>query len=650
MKCKKIIFFIFFVLLSQAARSQSREIQSLLDMPFEDLLNIQVSTASKYEEDINQAPGIVTVISGQEIEGFAAQNLGQILNRVVGAYFISANVWTDNLVFFRGQAMTPYNNHTLILLNGRPVRDPISGGLNSPVFAAFPVDAIDRIEVIRGPGSVLYGSCAYSGIINIILKDIKTDGHELGANLTYGTYSTLSTGLTGMLKKGDFSGTFGFSYLGDRGPEYDFTDYNNLYASARFDRKTMGLAASMNYKNASLNVYYGSFNPYSLSGSQNAWSDQDPHKLLNHDKIFIDAGYLMPVNQKIKINYNFTYNRHAFQAEDDDVVAASDFLIEGMISYDPAEQLNIIAGAVFSRDSYSAARLIDGNTVTSSFYTQLSYYLSSSFKLIGGIQYNKIENIDGHFSPRMGFVYNMTSDIGIKGLHSTAYRKAYPLETSFNHPLFRGNLEISPELITTTEFQLFHTAERLQSSVTIFHSRMSNIIIRRAIPDVSIAPPLPPYYLKYFNGGTHDWWGFELEKKLTAVKNLFITWNVMYQINKNDEGIENAALHSNLIAKGGILYSDNRASLGIYGSYFSKPHPVSIINPNVINSNPHAERYVLVSCKLSYRISDAVKMALNGDNLFDYYVRYPEYTSRGVNTLIPLSKGRIMYATLSLTL
>jgi len=70
----------------------------------------------------------------------------------------------------RGDIQSQLSNHILVLLNGRPVRESLLGGLNFPFFSAFPVEMIERKELVRGPGSVLYGTNAYSGIVNVITR------------------------------------------------------------------------------------------------------------------------------------------------------------------------------------------------------------------------------------------------------------------------------------------------------------------------------------------------------------------------------------------------------------------------------------------------------------------------------------------------
>lgn len=93
-----------------------------------------------------------------------------MLNWATSIYTSGSYLYPDNAVSIRGDLLTQNDNHRLVLINGRPFRDVLESGLNSSIYLAFPVDAIDHIEIIRGPGSVLYGSNAYTGVINVVTK------------------------------------------------------------------------------------------------------------------------------------------------------------------------------------------------------------------------------------------------------------------------------------------------------------------------------------------------------------------------------------------------------------------------------------------------------------------------------------------------
>jgi len=630
------------VLLFVCAQGAAQDIRTLMDLPLEKLMQVDVSVASKRPEDKYDAPGIITVITREEVLGFAAENLGQVLNRVVGASFLTANVYSDNLVQFRAQSLTPYNSHVLILLNGRPMRDPMSGGLNSPVYTAFPVQSIDHIEIIRGPGSVLYGSCAYSGVINIITNMPSEDSSHTEFQAGAGTMGTFFQSAGIRFKKKEFKGALSLFHLNDNGPEYSFTGYEDVSGSGRFDRECLGITGSARYRDFSMNFYAGGFFPYALSGSRITWNGRDPSSSVNQNMLFIDAGYKKQVNPSCGISVNTTYNMHMIDAEGDAEIFGEDMLVEGTVRITKGSA-HILAGALAQGDRYRGDLFHDGSSLVLAMYAQADIRVNT-VKFIGGMQFNKIEGVAGNLSPRIGAVVPFTANAGMKLLYSQAFRRAYPFETSFNHPLFKGDLHIRPELIRTAEAQIFYHVKRFQSSVTVYASRMLDIISRRWVDDP--ASPIGEY-VTHYNAGTHDFAGIEAEGQWYAGSRVFVTGSFYVQKNRNDAGIDNAALHPGTMAKLGVLYNARRFSAGVYACGFGRPFPVSTVNPGVKEVNPEAEAYTLVSAKVSVKPFRNVNISVMANNLLDLDIRYPEYTTRGVNTLIPLYSGRKIWAAVS---
>ena len=606
-----------------------------------DLMDVKVSVASKSEEDINDAPGIITIISRQEIEGFAAENLGQILDRVVGANFLSANCWTDNIVHFRGQSKTPYDNHTLILLNGRPVRDPMTGGFNSTIYAVFPIQTIDHIEIIRGPGSVLYGSAAYSGVINIVTRQAMAESAEASFSLSAGTQGAFAQQFSGGVNKERMSFNYGFNHYSNDGPEFEFIDGIGVAGKENWDRTYYSGFANMSFEGLNINGYYAKFEPYGLGGANLDWREDNT---MEHTHLFIDAGYSHDFNENFTLDGNVTINRHEFlEVLGDNDNEGYDFLYELTAKIKPVEGMNIILGGVVDNTDYSGTRLIDNNIIDSSIYAQLDYMINDQVKLIGGFQWNKPDGIDGHFSPRIGLIFKATENLGFKALYSSAFRKGYPWETSFSHPVFKGNLELKPELIDTAEAQLFYIDENNQASATFYYSNMSDIIIRNYHVD-----PTAPYgfYLKYANGGEHEFYGFELEDKFRVNENLFLLGSFYYQSNEDDQGVEDATLHPNVMFKIGALYNYEGWSVGVWNSYFGDPTQV----PGQPDTNEVPEGYNLLSAKITYTASENLKFSIEGVNLLDELITYPEYTSRGINSLIPLYSEASVFATVTYTI
>jgi outer membrane receptor for ferrienterochelin and colicins len=98
------------------------------------------------------------------------------------------------MVAARGDQTKIDGGHILLLINGRPTREILEGGVISDVLESFPIDALDHIEVVRGPGSVLYGSNAFSAVVNLITKDVQDRGFTVsGAAGAGGAFSTSGT-------------------------------------------------------------------------------------------------------------------------------------------------------------------------------------------------------------------------------------------------------------------------------------------------------------------------------------------------------------------------------------------------------------------------------------------------------------------------
>lgn len=138
--------------------------EQLLAMSLEDLMKTKVRISTNTEQTLPKAPSVVSVITADDIKATGATNLTEILQSVPGVY-VRANLFGFRpQVTFRGAGST----QTLLMLNGEPVRDLVwSSGI---FWKGLPTEMIDRVEIIRGPGSALFGSEASAGVINVITK------------------------------------------------------------------------------------------------------------------------------------------------------------------------------------------------------------------------------------------------------------------------------------------------------------------------------------------------------------------------------------------------------------------------------------------------------------------------------------------------
>jgi iron complex outermembrane receptor protein len=139
----------------------------LTTVSIEDLMNIKVSSVSKTEQKVSRTAAAIYVVTQEDIRRSGATNIPDVLRMVPGVDVaqINANTWAITARGFNGR----YANELLVLFDGRPVYIDSSGGVNWDTFD-LPLEDIERIEVIRGPGGAIWGANAVNGVINVITK------------------------------------------------------------------------------------------------------------------------------------------------------------------------------------------------------------------------------------------------------------------------------------------------------------------------------------------------------------------------------------------------------------------------------------------------------------------------------------------------
>src|ERR1035438_4989348 len=142
----------------------------LADASIEQLLDIQVTTVSKKEQSLARTAAAVFVLGAEDIRRSGAQNVPDLLRLVPGVQVaqIDANAWAISIRGFNSR----YSNKVLVLIDGRAVYNPTFSGVYWDQVD-LPLEDIERIEVIRGPGATVWGANAVNGVINIITSTAK---------------------------------------------------------------------------------------------------------------------------------------------------------------------------------------------------------------------------------------------------------------------------------------------------------------------------------------------------------------------------------------------------------------------------------------------------------------------------------------------
>jgi iron complex outermembrane receptor protein len=151
--------------------AQSVTPTDLTQLNLEDLMNVQVTSVSKREQKLSTAGAAIYVINQEDIRRSGATNIPDLLRMAPGVHVAQLNphTWAISIRGFTDK----YGDKVLVLIDGRSVYSPLTSGVNWDQ-QDVPLEDIDRIEVIRGPGGTVWGANAVNGVINIITKNAKT--------------------------------------------------------------------------------------------------------------------------------------------------------------------------------------------------------------------------------------------------------------------------------------------------------------------------------------------------------------------------------------------------------------------------------------------------------------------------------------------
>lgn len=180
-----------------------------------------VVTGTRNETDIRHLPMTVTVVGREKIERSNEPSLLPILSEQVPGLFTTSRGMmgygvsggSAGQMSLRGIGGAPQagmpTTGLLVLIDGHP---QYAGLMGHPISDAYQSMLAERVEVVRGPASVLYGSNAMGGVINIVTRKMREDGVKTHVNLGYGSFNTLQTEATSRIRKGRFTGIVGASY------------------------------------------------------------------------------------------------------------------------------------------------------------------------------------------------------------------------------------------------------------------------------------------------------------------------------------------------------------------------------------------------------------------------------------------------------
>ncbi|MBI5739723.1 MAG: TonB-dependent receptor [Nitrospirae bacterium] len=479
-----------------------------------------VYSASKYEQKITEAPSSVSIITADEIRKYGYRNFAEILRSIRG-FFIS-NDRNYSYLGIRGFSLpSDYNDRVLILVDGIRVNDNIYDSVLLGNDFPLETDLIDRIEVVRGPGSSLYGSNAFFAVINVLtrpgrdLKGFEISG-EAGTNNTYKTRLSFGDRLQQrreLLLSASYFDSDGNERLFYE--EFDAPETNNGVATGSDSEKYKNLFAKF------------TVNDFTLQGDyhhRKKWIPTSPWEtIFNHDNTHtIDESYWIDLkyehaypkrlNVLARINYNYYkyYGWYPYACETGDDTCVPPVVVNKDSAYGKwlygelqanallTERHRVTAGADYhnnirqhQKTFYSDAdpevwgRLDDRRDLDNwALFIQDEISVTDGLLLHAGVRNDQYQSFGNAVSPRAAIIYDPFKGTTFKAVYSRAFRAPSVYELYYNDVgvSAKANPDLKPETINTYELIYEqYLGKYLRGTVAGFHYKIEDLI--RQYPD-----------------------------------------------------------------------------------------------------------------------------------------------------------------------
>ncbi len=652
------------------------ELDTLFNLSLEELMSVEVTTASQEKESLLETPAIVSVITAQQLKEWGVQNVYEALGYLPGIV-VNESYMGYSVVTFRGVTPGLFNTKALFMINGHPSYERLFGSGHTEFI---PIEAIERIEVVRSPASSLYGTNAISGVVNIITKQGVENANEVTARVGshdhyYGNFNLYNANMTlsGSIQR-DRGYNYGGSIAENPGGLVDTTTYPaphiidldyqddlaNLFLNVHDDTWTINAAYSkhedarfgfnpwvwLNGINQQESFYLDVNKNFTIDDGQlNLWLRYDYADKVYHAGEFpFPAGTAHPsVTGRTSTEttmYN-TVQRYSAEAQyKKKVNDAFSYIIGASGEYDESTSLDFIYDSDGARNNNGGFTL-SPHTKTFAAYGQIKYHFNEDWLGIAGVrgEDNDIVGYSG-IVPRLGLTYRAAKNTYIKALYSEAFRTPVFLEQYVYVPGFTfGNMNLDREEIKNYELALDSALNKEnQLQLTLFYLQLRKEITRR---------PASGTATEYFNAPGRDMYGIEAEWKSILNQNFELMLNAAYSNgqDKTTEYLEpgfdgDAPFIANYTANAVLTYHMNNQWSTTLSDQFigSKDYVLdggskgSIDNYNLAN-------LVITYSNFPFEGSLIVK------NIFDEKYTYPEPVRRNLDE-IPGGPGTTAYMTL----
>lgn len=686
---KKIYLLTLSMLVTLCVTAQDID-SAYFNMTLEELMNIEVTTASLQSESMLKTPVPMTVVTREMIDAIGARNIKEVLTTYVPG-FTAVEDHNEMNVSMRG-IYASAQQKILFMVNGHRLNSR-AYSMSNPDYS-INLDKIKQIEVVRGPGSSIYGNVSLTAVVNIItISGAELDGTQVKvASGNHGQQYISGVAGTGLGVEKDIL-AWGYHYAAD-GEKRDIAaadDYSSVttedgvaYLGAVQGDYDIGVQARMGKFDFFFNTTKGKIQqPFSDGGGTGEIYNKN-----DFDDIFGEEPGLGQEMRRVKVGYTNTFSKSVdFKLDlygdntkvlghliaspvnrvnsvvawwDRDLGGIAQFTfhypkgnvlvgtqVDWMNVYDSFLATSANGTGVLDTFLDTATPLMEkGEEIIYSGFTQWKHNLTDNLLVNAGFRYDiknrhEGDNVDA-LSPRVALVYEASSSHNVRLSYSKSFVDA-PYWYRYNSlPSYSGSRDLLPEnlqaLQLTLDSRLF--SSKVYNNINFFYQSLTDFIYRD--PEASATDP------KYRNAGSLTSWGIE-EQVRTKVGNLDILANATYQhaIDATDYEVDDSKIANipsfaaNVI---GTYYFSNRVFFNIGLKYISSQFsPITALGSDSNVPDHYTDAAFVVNTGLNVKFNDLV-VDLRVKNIAD-----TKYYQGGSTRFAYPQEGRWITASLQYT-
>lgn len=571
--------------------------QDLFNLSLKELTSIPVKIATGTPQPLRSTAAVTSVITGEELQAMGVQTLDEALEAVPGLHVSRAGQRYTHRFFIRG-IVSQFNPHALVLINGSPARaNIVTGGshgpdLNLPLIAP---ERVERIEIIRGPGSAVHGADAFAGIINIVTRHPEeVVGGE--TSISHGSYDTTRISALQSSDWGPVQALYTVAHRRTDGDDRLITSDAQSAVDAQGNAPPASLAPgplNLGIKQSELSLDL-SWDDFLLRANLNQVRDMetgqgsadalDPLGRFERDAGGFDVtwapasvgdwrwegGLSYYLNSRRASRLERPYPPGSFEGRFPDgllqaldvvqeraqielstifrgvtdhqmrvgggVVWADAFKIRHLLNADTSvEPLSPFPGGVTDVSDTPAAFIPQEQRVNRYAYIQDEWSIASGWALTSGLRHDHFSDFGDAINPRAGLVWSASPTLTTKLLYGEAFRAPTFIDlysTSLSAGL--GNPALNPERIKSTELAFSFAFEPdWLWDVNVYRFRISDLIDFRPVADSD-------YFFRAENVGGVEGKGLETELRRQWGDSL--QWLVNYSHQQTDDEARDAPL------------------------------------------------------------------------------------------------------------